>query len=318
MMGHDPARAVYLNRVLPEVEGWLERGPAGRLKVPAGSPRDFFLHLREDRFDEAVAAIRGRPRRRGRGPPGARPRRRRLLRRCRAVAPIPRSGGERGYPSPPRARRLVVRGGTVREPPPRRPRRAVARGDGDPLRSAFALSHPQRIAVTVPIQPGVEATLEHARWAEEEGFDDVWFSRFGRNRRALARRRHRGDDPPGSDRHRRHPRLHPHPGRVRGVGLRPPPRLRRAVHPRPRVVEPDHDGAVARGGVREAAHPGARDRDPRAPPSSRASGAGSTARPSAAAATASRPSPTVRSRSTSPVFAAGCSSSRARWATARW
>lgn len=58
MMGHDPARTVYLNRVLPEVEGWLERGPAGRLKVPAGSTRDFFLHLREDTFDEALAAIR--------------------------------------------------------------------------------------------------------------------------------------------------------------------------------------------------------------------------------------------------------------------
>ena len=58
MMGHDPARAVYLNRVLPEVERWMERGPGGHLKVPAGSPRDFFLHLREDRFDEAVAAIR--------------------------------------------------------------------------------------------------------------------------------------------------------------------------------------------------------------------------------------------------------------------
>ena len=58
MMGHDPARAVYLNRLLPEVEGWLERDARGQLKVPAGSPRDFFLHLREDRFDEAVAAIR--------------------------------------------------------------------------------------------------------------------------------------------------------------------------------------------------------------------------------------------------------------------
>ena len=58
MMGHDPARTVYLNRVLPEVERWIELGPGGRPKVPAGSPRDFFLHLREDRFDEAVAAIR--------------------------------------------------------------------------------------------------------------------------------------------------------------------------------------------------------------------------------------------------------------------
>ena len=58
MMAHDPARTVYLNRVLPQVEGWLQRGAAGRLKVPAGSPRDFFLHLREDCFDRAVGAIR--------------------------------------------------------------------------------------------------------------------------------------------------------------------------------------------------------------------------------------------------------------------
>ena len=58
MVGHDPACAVYLNRVLPEVEGWLERGAAGRIKVPAGSPRDFFLHLREECFDEAMGAIR--------------------------------------------------------------------------------------------------------------------------------------------------------------------------------------------------------------------------------------------------------------------
>ena len=58
MMAHDPKRAVYLNQVLPEVEDWLERGPGGRPKVPAGSPRDFFLHLREECFDEAVTAIR--------------------------------------------------------------------------------------------------------------------------------------------------------------------------------------------------------------------------------------------------------------------
>ena len=57
-MGHDPERAVYLDRVLPEVVEWLERDPGGRLKVPAGSPRDFFLHLREESFDEALAAIR--------------------------------------------------------------------------------------------------------------------------------------------------------------------------------------------------------------------------------------------------------------------
>ena len=58
MMGHDPARTVYLNRVLPQVEVWFERGAAGGPKVPAGSPRDFFLHLREECFDEAIGAIR--------------------------------------------------------------------------------------------------------------------------------------------------------------------------------------------------------------------------------------------------------------------
>ena len=36
----------------------MERGPGGRPKVPAGSPRDFFLHLREDSFAEALGAIR--------------------------------------------------------------------------------------------------------------------------------------------------------------------------------------------------------------------------------------------------------------------
>ena len=43
------------------------------------------------------------------------------------------------------------------------------------------MSHPrQRIAVTLPVPgPGVEATLRLARWAEEEGFDDVWFSDSG-------------------------------------------------------------------------------------------------------------------------------------------
>ena len=58
MMGHDPAQTVYLNQVLPQVGKWFERGAAGGRKVPAGSPRDFFLHLREDCFEEALAAIR--------------------------------------------------------------------------------------------------------------------------------------------------------------------------------------------------------------------------------------------------------------------
>lgn len=58
MMAHDPERAVYLDRILPQAAQWLERDGQGRLKTPAGSPRDFFLHLRAERFDEAMAAIR--------------------------------------------------------------------------------------------------------------------------------------------------------------------------------------------------------------------------------------------------------------------
>ena len=41
------------------------------------------------------------------------------------------------------------------------------------------MSQPQRIAVTLPAPSGVAATLELARWAEREGFDDVWFSDSG-------------------------------------------------------------------------------------------------------------------------------------------
>lgn len=35
---------------------------------------------------------------------------------------------------------------------------------------------PQRIALTLPNGNGVEATIEDAKWAESEGYDDVWFA----------------------------------------------------------------------------------------------------------------------------------------------
>lgn len=48
------------------------------------------------------------------------------------------------------------------------------------FRDNAVLSQPQqRIAVTAPVSPGVEATLRHVRWAEDEGFDDIWFSDSG-------------------------------------------------------------------------------------------------------------------------------------------
>lgn len=35
---------------------------------------------------------------------------------------------------------------------------------------------PQRIALTLPNRDGVDATIEDAKWAEAEGYDDVWFA----------------------------------------------------------------------------------------------------------------------------------------------
>ena len=66
MMAHDPKRAVYLNQVLPEVEDWLERGPGGRPKVPAGSPATssctFARNVSTRRLPRSGTPSPGRPR----------------------------------------------------------------------------------------------------------------------------------------------------------------------------------------------------------------------------------------------------------------
>lgn len=38
---------------------------------------------------------------------------------------------------------------------------------------------PQRIAATLPLPPSVDTTIPHAVWAEERGYDDVWFADSG-------------------------------------------------------------------------------------------------------------------------------------------
>ena len=35
---------------------------------------------------------------------------------------------------------------------------------------------PQRTALTLPDPRGVEGTIEMAKWAEAEGYDDLWFA----------------------------------------------------------------------------------------------------------------------------------------------
>jgi hypothetical protein len=53
MVDVDPARTLALDWAMPEILDWLEPARDGRLKVPAGSVRDFFLHIRPERLDEA-------------------------------------------------------------------------------------------------------------------------------------------------------------------------------------------------------------------------------------------------------------------------
>ena len=50
-------RTVYLNKVWPELEATFHRNTRG-LIVPAGSPRDFFLHVRDDVTDDVVGGLR--------------------------------------------------------------------------------------------------------------------------------------------------------------------------------------------------------------------------------------------------------------------
>jgi hypothetical protein len=58
-METDPATAVYLNRdkAFAGIERYLRRTRQGDPLVPAGSPRDFFLYVHDDRLDEAQAFL---------------------------------------------------------------------------------------------------------------------------------------------------------------------------------------------------------------------------------------------------------------------
>ncbi len=55
----DPATTIYLNTdpAFRGIERYLKRNRKGELLVAAGSPRDFFLHVREELLDEAQAFL---------------------------------------------------------------------------------------------------------------------------------------------------------------------------------------------------------------------------------------------------------------------
>ncbi|BCX05611.1 MAG: phosphodiesterase [Candidatus Roseilinea sp.] len=48
---------IYLNQTLPRFRDYIATNGKGELLIPAGSPRDFFLHIKPERLDEAQAVI---------------------------------------------------------------------------------------------------------------------------------------------------------------------------------------------------------------------------------------------------------------------
>ncbi|MEI7772397.1 MAG: alkaline phosphatase family protein [Chloroflexales bacterium] len=53
----DTKMTIYLNRLLPELAPATRTSAAGKPLVPAGSPRDMFLYIRDERLDEIYAGL---------------------------------------------------------------------------------------------------------------------------------------------------------------------------------------------------------------------------------------------------------------------
>ena len=58
-VGIDPKTTIYLNRarIFPQLEPLLRTDRGGRIIAPAGGPRDFFLHVRDESVDEAQTLL---------------------------------------------------------------------------------------------------------------------------------------------------------------------------------------------------------------------------------------------------------------------
>jgi hypothetical protein len=57
MVDVNPMTTFYLNKEFPGIERYLKRNRDGRLLAPAGSCRDFFLHIQEERLGEAKEVL---------------------------------------------------------------------------------------------------------------------------------------------------------------------------------------------------------------------------------------------------------------------
>jgi hypothetical protein len=58
MIDVDPKTTFYVNEEIPSFSDYIQRNKAGDLLVPAGSCRDFFLHLKPERLNEGLALLR--------------------------------------------------------------------------------------------------------------------------------------------------------------------------------------------------------------------------------------------------------------------
>ena len=58
MVDVDPKKTFYLNEVYPQIFEHLQTNRQGKYKVPAGSCRDFFLHIKENHIDTVVADLK--------------------------------------------------------------------------------------------------------------------------------------------------------------------------------------------------------------------------------------------------------------------
>lgn len=56
-----PQTTVYINTVFPAVRDAIQRDDEGRLLAPAGSARDLFFHIRDERLDDIFAALSALP-----------------------------------------------------------------------------------------------------------------------------------------------------------------------------------------------------------------------------------------------------------------
>jgi hypothetical protein len=53
----NPAKTVYLDKLIPKLRTAIETGEAGLPLVPAGSARDFFLHIKQEHREELRGEI---------------------------------------------------------------------------------------------------------------------------------------------------------------------------------------------------------------------------------------------------------------------